>query len=78
MSTREFVKSNIDGVSMEVIEIIASIIKLNQTPEKKQRKAGGLKGKIWLAENFDEEMDEYGRFASEPDFGTPVKEVWDN
>jgi len=40
-------------------------------------KFGCLKGKIQIADDFDEEMDEYGRFASEPDFGQPVKEVWE-
>jgi len=37
-----------------------------------------LAGKIWISDDFDEEMDEYGRFKSEPDFGKPVKELWED
>jgi hypothetical protein len=46
-------------------------------PLKREVKFGCLKGKIWMADDFNEEMDEYGRFASEPDFGKPAKEAWE-
>jgi hypothetical protein len=40
-------------------------------------KFGCMKGQFQLSDDFNEEMDEYGRFKSEPDFGKPVKEMWE-
>jgi len=31
----------------------------------------------WIADDFNEPMDEYGRFANDPDYGTPKKEAWE-
>ena len=44
---------------------------------KKQAKLGGWEGKGWIADDFNEPMDEYGRFESDPDYCKPVKEVWE-
>lgn len=45
--------------------------------KKKQAKLGGWEGKGFIADDFDESMDEdeYGRFESDPDYCKPVKEV---
>lgn len=43
--------------------------------KKKQAKLGGWEGKGFIADDFDEPMDEYGRFESDPDYCKPVKEV---
>jgi len=32
---------------------------------------GGYEGKGWMSDDFDEEMDEYGRFAGEEGSSTP-------
>ena len=42
MSTREFIKTNIDFLSEEVLKEIAEIIKVQQPIKKQQRKLGGL------------------------------------
>jgi len=48
---------------------------ISVTVPKKQAKLGGWEGKGWISDDFDEEMDAYGRFASNPDFGKSVGEV---
>ena len=49
----------------------------NNVVNKRLALFGSLKGKVRISDDFDEEMDEYGRFKSEPDFGKPVKEGWE-
>jgi hypothetical protein len=49
----------------------------NLFKKSREEMFGCMRGKFKISEDFDEEMDEYGRFASEPDFGKPVKEIWD-
>ena len=46
----------------------------NYAVNKRLALFGSLKGKVQISDDFDEEMDEYGRFKSEPDFGKPVKQ----
>ena len=36
-----------------------------------------LLARILMVDDFNEPMDEYGRFESGPDYGKPVKEVWE-
>jgi hypothetical protein len=50
---------------------------LTISPEKKQVKLGGWEGRGWINDGFNEPMDEYGRFASDADYGKPVMEVLD-
>jgi DNA-damage-inducible protein J len=44
---------------------------------KKQAKLGGWEEKGWISDDFDEEMDAYGRFAGDRDFNMNIREVWD-
>jgi ATP-dependent DNA helicase RecQ len=43
---------------------------------RKQAKLGGWEERGWIADDFDEPMDEYGRFESDPDYRKPVREAW--
>ena len=49
----------------------------DNTANKRLALFGCLKGKVRMSDDFNEEMDEYGRFKNEPDFGKPVKEAWE-
>lgn len=60
----------------QVVDKNAIPFPLTISSVKKQAKLGGWEGKGWIADNFDEPMDEYGRFESDPAFGKPVKEAW--
>ena len=60
---------------IQVAEKKAIPFPLNVSIPKKQVKIGGWEGKGWISDDFDEEMDTYGHFASNPDFGKPVREV---
>ena len=61
----------------QVVNKRAIPFELSAPPLKKQAKLGGWEGKIWMSEDFNEPMDEYGRFESDPDYGKPVKESWE-
>ena len=61
----------------QVVNKQAIPFELSAPPQKKQAKLGGWEGKIRMSEDFDEPMDEYGRFESDPDYGKPVKEAWE-
>ena len=50
---------------------------LTISPVKKQVKLGSWEGRGWVKDDFNEPMDEYGRFSSDADYCKPVKEVWD-
>ena len=50
---------------------------ISNKPLRQPFKFGCMKGQFQISDDFNEEMDEYGRFKSEPDFGQPVKEAWD-
>jgi DNA-damage-inducible protein J len=62
---------------IQVAEKKAIPFSLSVTVPKKQAKIGGWEGKGWISDEFDEEMDTYGQFASNPDFGKPVREPWE-
>lgn len=62
---------------IQIAEKKAIPFSLNITVPKKQAKPGGWEGKGWISDDFDEEMDAYGQFASHPDFGKPIREVWE-
>ena len=61
----------------QVVNKRAIPFELSAPPLKKQAKLGGWEGKIWMSEDFNEPMDEYGRFESDPDYGKHVKEAWE-
>lgn len=40
---------------INLLSLIVSLLKSNPRPEKKaKRKLGGLKGQVWMADDFDE------------------------
>jgi DNA-damage-inducible protein J len=51
--------------------------KLTAPHKKKQTKLGGWEGKIQISDDFNEPMDEYGRFESDPDYCKASKEGWE-
>ena len=57
---------------------IINELKENALLVKKQAVLGGWEGRGWIKDDFNEPMDEYGRFASDVDYCKPVREVWDN
>jgi len=61
----------------QVIDKNAIPFPLAVSPAKKQAKLGGWEGKGWIADNFNEPMDEYGRFMYNPDYGKLEKEAWE-
>ena len=69
---------NIDKRKKAIITILDEPVKEEKKPVRPPFKFGCMAGKIWISDDFDEEMDEYGRFKSEPDFGKPVKEIWED
>jgi len=62
---------------IQVAEKKAIPFSLSLTAPKKQAKIGGWEGKGWISDDFDDEMDAYGNFASHPDFGNSFKEGWE-
>ena len=85
-SLREFIlvmddisESSYGDVPVNVVAENRSEYMATQCPTVNKRLAlfGCAKGKVAISDDFDEEMDEYGRFKSEPDFGKPVKEGWE-
>ena len=83
MELRKEIHNAIDLLPESILQAFYLIANehINQSVGKKPVrppfKFGSLKGKIQISDDFDEEMDEYGRFASESDFGKPVKEAWE-
>ena len=61
----------------QVVNRQAIPFELSAPPLKKQVKLGGWEGKIQMSEDFNEPMDEYGRFESDIDYGKPMKEAWE-
>ena len=50
----------------QVVDKNAIPFPLTVSPEKRQKRLGGWEGRGWIADDFNEPMDEYGRFADDP------------
>ena len=62
----------------QVVDKDAIPFPLTVSPTKRQAKLGGWEGRGWIADDFNEPMDEYGRLTSDLDYGNPDKEAWEN
>ena len=61
----------------QVVDKNAIPFPLTVSHGKKQARLGSWEGRGWIADDFNEPMDEYGRFSNDPDYGTPKKEAWE-
>ncbi|MCL2052880.1 MAG: DUF2281 domain-containing protein [Oscillospiraceae bacterium] len=70
MSTREYVKTNIDLLPAEIIEIFASIIRIRDVPEKSKIQPkrtidefyGCMRGQFEMADDFDAPLDDFKEY----------------
>jgi addiction module RelB/DinJ family antitoxin len=68
------------AVNMFLIQVVdkrAMPFTLETAPPKKLAKLGGWEGKIWISDDFNEPMDEYGRFQSDANYLNPAVEGWE-
>jgi hypothetical protein len=68
MSTREYIATQLDTMPENILEKIAEFIKNQQfstvssTSTTSKRKLGGMEGKIWMADDFNEPMEEFAEY----------------
>jgi len=62
---------------IQVVDKNAIPFTLTLSRTKRQAKLGGWAGKGWIADNFDDPMDDYGRLESDPNYACPIEEAWE-